>query len=172
MTDTIGKVVRMALANATEVITPSASEVEAARRIALGLRELSKRHELDQTDAAARLSTLLSSSDMTVVLKILDGIAEGHGVAVHRVNDEELTTSQAAELLGMSRPTLVDLLEKGEMPYRMVGTHRRIRRRDVLAYRERTQRGRSAAAVERPREDRLRGLNEMAEYTESLGLGY
>lgn len=109
---------------------------------------------------------------MTVVLKILDGIAEGHGVAVHRVNDEELTTSQAAELLGMSRPTLVDLLEKGEMPYRMVGTHRRIRRRDVLAYRERTQRGRSAAAVERPREDRLRGLKEMAEYTESLGLGY
>lgn len=108
---------------------------------------------------------------MSVVLNILEEIAEGHGVAVHRMDDEELTTSQAADLLGMSRPTLIDLLEKGEMPYRMVGTHRRVRRSDVLAYRERTERG-GSSAEERPREDRLRGLREMAEYTESLGLGY
>ncbi len=50
--------------------------------------------------------------------------------------DQLLTTSQAAELLGVTRPTLVAWLEAGRIPFQRAGTHRRIRHTDVLEYRE------------------------------------
>jgi excisionase family DNA binding protein len=69
-----------------------------------------------------------------------------------------LTTSEAAHVLGVSRPTLVRLLEAGEIPYEQPNRHRRVRLADVLAYQERARRARAA------------GLDDMARTGEDDGL--
>lgn len=60
------------------------------------------------------------------------------GAAVHVLADDaELTTQEAADLLGISRTYLVRLIEQGTLPAYLVGTHRRLRAADVLAYQAR-----------------------------------
>ena len=70
--------------------------------------------------------------------RALAEIAQGHAVAVTAV-DAELTTQQAASHLKMSRPHLIRLLEEGKIPFRKVGTHRRVRFRDLEAYRAKVE---------------------------------
>jgi excisionase family DNA binding protein len=60
----------------------------------------------------------------------------------------ELTTKQAAEVLGVSRPFLIRVLEAGEIPYRKVGRHRRVLMKDVLSYKQSTHVKRAAAMDE------------------------
>jgi excisionase family DNA binding protein len=104
-----------------------------------------------------------------MLLRILDDLSVGHAVAVHTIasGEEEVSTSQAARILGMSRPTLIDLLEKGVIPFRRVGTHRRVPVLDLLAYKVRMGRGATPSRAEK-----LGALEEMADYTDRLGLGY
>lgn len=91
------------------------------------------------------------------IIEILRAVGRGSAVEVTPLPDE-MTTGQAADLLGVSRPTVVALVDKGELPATRVGTHRRLRTRDVLAFRDRA------------RTTRTEALNELTVLSEDLGL--
>ncbi len=76
-----------------------------------------------------------------VLRQILAFMSQGKGVAVTPVL-RELTTQSAADLLGVSRPFLIELLNKQEIPFHLVGTHRRIYLQDLLRYRDHRDRQR------------------------------
>lgn len=75
----------------------------------------------------------LPASLYEFLVKLIADLCEGQSVAIVQ-NDAQLTTVEAARMLGVSRQFLVNLLERNEIPYHMVGTHRRIYVRDLLAY--------------------------------------
>jgi excisionase family DNA binding protein len=79
-----------------------------------------------------------------LLVSIVENLKAGNGVTVIPMH-AELTTVEAAELLNVSRPYLIKQLQAGELPYHMVGTHRRLRLADVLAYRDRMDREAEAA---------------------------
>lgn len=97
-----------------------------------------------------------------VIKDVVAALSQGLAITVapqHTV----LTTSQAADLLGISRPTLVRLLEAGDIPFDKPARHRRIRLRDVLAYQERVQRARAASLDEMVRVSEDAGLYDLPE---------
>ena len=87
------------------------------------------------------------------LVQVLDQLALGNTVTVAPYT-AEVTTQQAADLLNVSRPFLIGLLTSGEIGYRMVGTHRRIRAEDLLAYK------RSDDSRRRRSADELTGLSQ------------
>jgi len=79
----------------------------------------------------------------TFLLQVLMGLARGD-VSVTTL-PEELTTTVAAELIGVSRPTLMKMVRDGMLPSRMAGSHTRLRTSDVLALRKTRARERREA---------------------------
>ena len=78
-------------------------------------------------------SQILPNNLYSFLCRLLDNLKAGHSITILQ-NNADLTTVEASKLLGLSRQFLVGLLEKDEIPFHMVGTHRRLYARDVLAY--------------------------------------
>lgn len=76
---------------------------------------------------------LLPDSLYSFLVELIGLLNEGKSVMIVQ-NQAKLTTMEAASLLGVSRQFLVNLLEKGEIPYHMVGTHRRMYAQDLFQY--------------------------------------
>lgn len=93
------------------------------------------------------------------VTKVLEQLAQGKEVTV-TAKPVEMTTQQAAEFLRVSRPFLIGLLEKGEIPFRRVGAHRRVVFADLQTYKN---------AIDAKR---LKVLEELAAQAQELNMGY
>ena len=143
---------RMLLEGNRSIFTP-AGEREALKRL---LGSLAPGQRLSLGEASLVLTPELAE----LLRKFLEALLLGEPVRVVPL-EAELTTQQAAELLGVSRPYLVRLLEEGKIPYRKVGTHRRVRARDLLEYLERARKRGREGMAELVRESQDLGLYEL-----------
>jgi len=132
-----------------EVVTPSESESVQAQQLSRALSpHLGHGPLLIQLKNGQELEELvLPSSAVRVLVGILQEMGRGNSVAIAPIQ-AELSPSQAAHLLNVSRPYVTKLLEQGAIPHHMVGTHHRIRIQDLLEYKRQDSAKQNAAADE------------------------
>ncbi len=149
-------------ATATTMAPPSRAAAAAARASRQRLAAVARpgRPLTVQLREGPRDATVeLPADAVALLLAILEDMAEGHVVAVVPQR-AELTTQQAADFLNVSRPFLIGLLEDGKIPFRKVGSHRRIRLEDVQRYK---------AAIDA---ERRKALDRLTAEAQELGMGY
>jgi excisionase family DNA binding protein len=112
-----------------------------------------------KAENAPEESIVIPATAMRLLNSLLIEMAKGNAVTLIPIH-AELTTQQAADFLNVSRPFLIEQLEKGIIPYRKVGTHRRIMFNDLMKYRQTMDR------------KRLKALDELSAVDQELGLGY
>ena len=117
---------------ATEAVTILARHRDRRGGLSLGVREGGRSAVVDLPPAIGRL-----------VIDLLQLVGKGEAVTLVPFGGE-LSTQQAADLLKVSRTFLVQMIENREIPHHKVGTHRRIRMEDLLAYKQRRDRTRNA----------------------------
>ncbi|OIQ88126.1 helix-turn-helix domain protein [mine drainage metagenome] len=147
----------MADVKAYDPVVPTQAETrmaeESGRILAAHARE-DLRVQLEDGQTLA-----LPQSVARLLAHILTEMAEGNAVTMIPIH-AEMTTQEAANFLNVSRPHLIGLLEKREIPFHKVGTHRRLRFQDVRAYKDRLNANRSQA------------LDDLARVSQELGMGY
>jgi excisionase family DNA binding protein len=150
------------LQNGNEVITPtdadSALAKDSSRQLAAYLEKADRLRLEVKTDTTSE-ELLLPTPALRLLLRVLTEMGQGNAVTLTPLR-AELTSQQAADLLNVSRPHLVKLLDEGAIPSRKVGTHRRVLLEDLLAYKRDFQARRQAS------------LEELAALSQDLDMGY
>ena len=145
-------------------IVPSENEArlaeESSRQLTslLGKKEEKFRFRVQANDGSEE-TIAIPASAFRLLNDILTEMAKGNAVTLIPVH-AELTTQQAAEILNVSRPFLIRLIDEGKIPCRKVGTHRRIRFQDLCRYRRQID------------QQRLKTLEELAAQAQELNMGY
>lgn len=145
-----------------DAFAPTDHDRTLARRSSRDLsRFLGVDHDLKLrvVDQGTPTEVVIPPAAIRILVELLSEMARGNAVTLIPVH-AELTSQQAAELLNVSRPSLIKLLENGEIPHRRVGSHRRILFSDLMAYKKRIDVA------------RRRALDELAEQAQELNMGY
>jgi excisionase family DNA binding protein len=143
---------------------PTAEEVSIARESGRALSAfLQTRAETQQIeifdDQGVAHPVRVPVSALRLLVDLLTEIGEGNAVSIMPIH-AELTTQEAADVLNVSRPFLVRLLERGEIPFHKIGSHCRVRYQDVIAYKDRLD------------VERNKALDALAEQSQALKMGY
>jgi excisionase family DNA binding protein len=148
--------------NGNEVVTPTKSDSalakESGQRLAIHLGNAGGLRLEVKTETASE-ELVLPPPALRLLLHALTEMGQGNAVTLTPIR-AELTTQQAADILNVSRPHLVKLLDEGAIPGRKVGTHRRVRLEDLLAYKRDFKARRHAA------------LEELEALSQDLDMGY
>jgi excisionase family DNA binding protein len=110
---------------------------------------------------------LLPSEVYEVLLEVVTAMSKGQAISVVP-KSQRLTTREAADFLGISRPTLVKLLEAGEIPFEQPSRHRRVLLSDVVAFKQRRRHARRATLAEMTRSAAEQGLYDSSESPEEV----
>ena len=150
----------MTLSNVVHL--PTAQEAEEAKITSRALSKYAHNERLHLKIASNNNESedlILPGYALNLLLTMLTEMSKGNAITVMPIH-AELSTQETAELLNISRPHLVDLLEQGNIPFRKVGTHRRVLANDVFDYKQRID------------EARFKALDELAAQAQELGMGY
>jgi len=145
-----------------DAVAPTPKDSEMARKTTHQLSRLAqpgKSLKVVPQNGSDAETLEIPASAVPVIQAVLKAMAQGDAVAVVPTH-AELTTQQAADLLGVSRPFLIKVLKEGRLPHRKVGMHRRIMFKDLLEYKRSMQ------------EKRRETLDKLVAESEDLGVGY